>query len=122
MSGACKNRPIVRKKAVPSETVEIWNKTNKKIIQKLVLLYNYLVQYYNLSYDEVIIAFKGTVDEPPADWVWYRTTPDGGISPYLIKTDTILRTYMKNGIIVKEDLELANRAWNWIHAQAELKE
>ena len=113
---------MVRKKAVPSETVEVWNKTNKKIIKKLVLLYNYLVQYYNLSYDEVIIAFKGTVDEPPADWVWYRTTPDGGISPYLIKTDTILRTYMKNGIIVKEDMELANRAWNWIHAQAKLKE
>ena len=113
---------MVQKKAVPSETVEVWNKTNKKIIKKLVLLYNYLVQYYNTPYDEVMIAFKGTVDEPPADWVWYRINPQQTISVDLVRVDRMLRAYMENGIIVKEDMELANKTWTWIHKQAKLKE
>jgi hypothetical protein len=112
---------VIQKKAVPSETVEVWNNTNKKIIKKLVLLYNYLVQYYNVPYDEVMISFKGTVDEPPADWVWYKVNTVQTVSSYLVKVDIILRGYMRSGTIVKEDMELANRAWNWIHAQADAK-
>ena len=95
---------------IPDDTVN-WN-----ILSKLILLSNNIVQWENYDYSEALFTFSVISGNEP---IVYFSINDEKISkPVIRRLGIIINSYASSGRISKKDMQLANKLWSYLKAQA----
>jgi hypothetical protein len=96
---------------VPDDTV------NYSILAKMILLSNNIVQWEGYDYSEALFQFSVISGH---DAIVYFSIDDEHTmdKPVLARVSKIINSYASSGNISKEDMQLANKLWSWLKAQA----
>ena len=112
------------KRVAPTKKIHLLYKDNK-LLSKLLLLHNNLMQIYNIPYEESLIDFsmvpKGKEKEvqmllyyEPIEIYINNTESDA----YIIHN--MLVGYIETGLLTQEQMNTANKIWKKIQPKADL--
>ncbi len=95
---------------VKDDTVN-WN-----ILSKLILLSNNIVQWEGYDYSEALFQFSVASGDKAI--VYFSINDDKINKPVIRRLSTMIGSYAHSGRISKEDMQLANKLWSYLKAQA----
>ncbi len=97
------------------------NVVNEKVIwsilSKLILLSNNIVQWEQYDYSEALFQFS--VASGNESIVYFSVNNEKINKPVIRRLGIIIGTYAHSGRISKEDMQLANKLWTYLKAQAQ---
>jgi hypothetical protein len=99
---------------VADDTVN-WN-----ILSKLILLSNNIVQWESYDYSEALFQFSVVSGH---DAIVYFSINDEKINaPVISRISQMINKYATKGEISKDDMQLANKLWSYLKANAKKQE
>lgn len=112
-------------KSAPQKKLILLSTTNDKFVRKLVFLHNNLTQYYNISYQEVMIVYDKAIFVmiDPTPLIYFEPTVDMDLfktneEPHLYNIYRMLDKYLTTGLITPLDMQYANTVWLWLKEKA----
>lgn len=110
--------------SVPQKKLILPHTTNEKFVRKLVFLHNNLTQYYNISYQEVMIVYDKAsfVMTGPTPLIYFE--PNGmdmkshTDEKHWVAIYNLLDKYLTTGLITQLDMQYANTVWLWLKEEA----
>jgi len=99
---------------------------NEKFVRKLVFLHNNLMQYYNISWEEVMMVYRQAIFvlNDPTPLIYYKPTilmTNFNEKPHLYQIWKVLEKYTTTGILTELDMKYANTVWQWLKEQTKIK-
>lgn len=98
-------------------TIECTDGLRKKYIERLVFLFNNLVQYYGVAYKETILKYK-TILGDDESIVLYNPVLPSQRNEEIDYVYGVLDTYITSGILTSESMVRANELWNKLKQRA----
>lgn len=100
------------KQPVKAQVIEVRSVTvpNIKILEKLVFLFNHLIQYHVVDYKEVILRNRGSLTHNDVV-IFQNKQPLSNYLSDLITLDKMIQQYLTTGYITKNHMKTANDIW-----------
>lgn len=107
----------------PYTTIVIDSKEGlrKKYVEKLVFLFNHLVQYYNINYKEHLVKYKTPLGYEESV-IWYNPINPTDRNEEVDYLYGILDKYLTYGILSSHSMLRANEMWNKLKERAGIVE